>query len=116
MDPRANLASELTPSIPLVVDLDSILIRSNLFVEAAFVHLGNDLSRFGKFARALLEGKAALKSHIAATTPLEVSELAYNKEVLNFIRDAVTAGTPVYLISANNERSVRAVAQHRRER
>jgi 4-hydroxybenzoate polyprenyltransferase len=112
MEPSAKLASELTPSIPLVVDLDSVLIRSNLFVEAAFVHLGNNLSRFGKFARALLEGKAALKSHIAATTPREVSELAYNNEVLSFIRAAVTAGTPVYLISANNERYVRAVAQH----
>src|SRR5271165_3891814 len=97
---------------PLVVDLDRALVRSNLLLESVFAHLGQNALRFGETMRALRGGKAALKSHIAATTSLDAAALPYDEEVLNLVRASVAGGVPVYLVSTNDEQHVRAVVGH----
>lgn len=117
--PAANAAmgrllqpSGQAPVIPLVVDLDGALIQSNLGLESIFSHLGQNAFPFGKIVKALWSGKATLKSHIAATTTVDVTELPYDEEVLKVVRDSVARGIPAYLVSRYGERHVRAVAQH----
>ncbi|MBI5265147.1 MAG: UbiA family prenyltransferase [Bradyrhizobium sp.] len=97
---------------PLVVDLEGALIRSNLWLEFIFAHLAQNGFPFDQIAKALRGGKATLKSHIAATTTVDVAELPYDEEVLSLVRDSVVRGIPVYLVSRHHERHVRAVAQH----
>jgi 4-hydroxybenzoate polyprenyltransferase len=99
-------------TIPLVVDLDRALIRSNLQLESVFAHLRQNAARLGETARALRGGTAALKSHVAATTSLDASQLPYDHEVLNLVRSSVADGVPVYLVSTGDERHVRAVVEH----
>lgn len=101
-------ASEL----PLVVDLDGTLIRTDLLIESAFAHLGQDPFRLVGLVSALLRGKAALKAHIAATTKVDLARLPYDEDVLALIHAARAAGRPVYLASASNERYVAAIADH----
>ncbi|WFU38814.1 UbiA family prenyltransferase [Bradyrhizobium sp. CB82] len=112
MGPKLNSPSELMLKTPLVVDLDGALVGSNLFVESIFAHFGREPSEPRKFMKALLRGKAALKSHISSTTPLDVSQLPFDEQVLSFIREAAASGTPVYLISENGEIYARAVTDH----
>jgi len=97
---------------PLVVNLDGTLIRSDLLLQSAFAHLGQNPARLGKLLGAIARGKAALKSYISAATAIDVTQLPYDEDVLALIRKAAVSGCPVYLASASNERYVRAVAEH----
>ncbi len=97
---------------PLVVDLDGTLIRTDLLVESAFAYLGANPLRIVSLPSALSRGKAQLKAQIAGETAIDAAHLPYDDRVLSLIRDARTAGQPVYLASASNERYVWDVADH----
>jgi 4-hydroxybenzoate polyprenyltransferase/phosphoserine phosphatase len=99
--------------VPLVVDLDGTLIKSDLLVESGLAHLGADpLRAFSLFSSLKKGGKAQLKADIANTTDIDVSHLPYDARVIALIEAARAEGRPVYLASASNERYVRAVADH----
>jgi 4-hydroxybenzoate polyprenyltransferase/phosphoserine phosphatase len=97
---------------PLVVDLDRALMRSSFQLEAIFAHLGRNASELAESVRARLRGKAELKSHIAATTSFDASELPYDEGVLELVRESVAKGVPVYLVSCHDEQYVRAIVEH----
>jgi len=97
---------------PLVVDLDGTLITSDLLVESAFAHLGQNPLRAGGLLAALFRGKAALKARIAAETGIDAAHLPYDPAVIELIEKARATGRPVYLASASNARYVGAVADH----
>jgi 4-hydroxybenzoate polyprenyltransferase/phosphoserine phosphatase len=97
---------------PLIVDLDGTLISSDLFFESAFLHLGLNPARIAALVPPLTRGKAALKEYIAARTEIDVSNLPYDQQVLDLVREARLTGRRVYLASASNERYVAAVAAH----
>ena len=103
---------EIFATVPLVVDLDNTLIRSDLLVESAFSHVGADPMRLPALISALFRGKAALKAAIARDTAIDVAHLPYDERVLKLIEEARAARRPVYLASASNERYVKAVADH----
>lgn len=105
-------ATKTCVDIPLIVDLDGTLVRSDLLIESIFSHLGQDPTRIFSLLAVLWQGKAPLKSHVAAATELDVSHLPYDSEVLALIREARGTGRPVYLASASNERYVAAIANY----
>ena len=107
-----ELLSRSSETVPLVVDLDGTLIRSDVLIESAFAYLGQDPLRIGGLLSALARGKAALKARIAARTEIDVSALPYDEDILVLIRQARASGRPTYLASATNERYVRAIAEH----
>lgn len=98
--------------VPLIVDLDGTLVRSDLLVESAFAWLGAKPQRLVEALRLLVRGKAALKAGIAAETPLDVSLLPYDEDVLSIIEEARGNGRPIYIASASHERYVSAIASH----
>jgi 4-hydroxybenzoate polyprenyltransferase/phosphoserine phosphatase len=108
----SNLETKGDAPVPLVVDLDGTLIRSDLLVESCFSHLGHSPARIAGLLAALMRGKAALKAQVAAATEIDASHLPYDTEVLALIREARASGRAVHLASASNERYVRAVAEH----
>jgi 4-hydroxybenzoate polyprenyltransferase/phosphoserine phosphatase len=97
---------------PLIVDLDGTLIRSDLLVESAFAHVGADPLRLFSLSAALRRGKATLKAAIAQETEIDATNLPYDVNILDLIREARAKGRPVYLASASNARYVSAVAGH----
>lgn len=108
----AGVGTQAQERIPLVVDLDGTLIRTDLLVESAFAHVGaNPMAALGVVA-ALGRGKAALKAHIAEKTEIDAAHLPYDEAVLDLVRRARAEGRPTVLASASNERYVKAVADH----
>ena len=101
-----------TSRLPLVVDLDGTLIRSNLLIEATFAYLGRNPFAIGHLFFALLKGRPQFKEFLAARMALDASILPYNEEVLERIRQTAASGRPVYLASASNRRFVVSVAEH----
>jgi 4-hydroxybenzoate polyprenyltransferase/phosphoserine phosphatase len=110
-----EIASEVrAPSVavPLVVDLDGTLIRSDLLIESAFELAGRNPFSFVGAAFALRRGRAELKDYIARQIVVDPAKLPYNETVLDYVRAARATGRQVFLASASNERFVAAIAGH----
>jgi 4-hydroxybenzoate polyprenyltransferase/phosphoserine phosphatase len=99
-------------TLPLVVDLDGTLLRSDLLVETGISYLALGPAAWARLTGALTAGKAALKAAIAQKITIDPAVLPYNADVLNLVAEARRAGRPVYLASASNEAYVRAIADH----
>jgi 4-hydroxybenzoate polyprenyltransferase/phosphoserine phosphatase len=98
--------------IPLVVDLDNTLIRSDLLVEAGFGLVGREPMAIFALLGQVTNGKAALKAYLADRVDIDVATLPYNPEVLKRIESARAQGRPVVLASASPEKFVHAVADY----
>ncbi|QBQ98394.1 UbiA family prenyltransferase [Paraburkholderia pallida] len=100
------------PTIPLCVDLDGTLARTDFLLESFFVLLKQSpLSIFLCFYW-LLRGKAYLKDQIALRVTLDVGVLPYNRQLVDYLRDARSEGRPLYLCTASNQRFASQVAAH----
>ncbi|MEJ0094641.1 MAG: UbiA family prenyltransferase [Methylocella sp.] len=98
--------------LPLVVDLDGTLIKSDLLIESFFGRIGKDPASIFSLLLALRHGKARFKSVLAESSDFDAAELPYDEAVLDLIKDARADGRHVYLASASNAKFVAAVAQH----
>jgi 4-hydroxybenzoate polyprenyltransferase/phosphoserine phosphatase len=106
------MPAEAFAVVPLVVDLDGTLCRSDTFHEAL---AGLAATRPGVLLRApahLRAGKAALKRHVAGQLVVAPESLPYDPQVLDLVAAARAAGRPVALVSAADHRQVEAVAAH----
>ena len=104
--------SEPELQVPLVVDVDGTLVRSDMLMESVFARLsGNPLSILQVLSQ-LFAGKAALKEELAHNFDMEPARLPYDEAVLAMVRQAADAGRPVYLASASNKSIVERIATH----
>ncbi|MCZ8101509.1 MAG: UbiA family prenyltransferase [Burkholderiales bacterium] len=98
-------------ALPLVVDLDGTLLRSDLLYESLFscppsLHNGVGV------VRAILQGKARLKYFLAQTSAIDYSLLPYDDEVLALIEAARLEGRTIFLATASNETHAAGVCSH----
>jgi len=112
MDTLVSVSPVQAASVPLVVDLDGTLIRTDLLVESGAAYLGTAPHMAGHLVRALGRGKAALKAHVAAKVAIDAAGLPYDPSVIELIETARAEGRQVYLASASHESYVKAVAEH----
>ena len=98
--------------LPLVVDLDGTLLRSDLLVESFFQGFAADWLLPARAVRSLAHGKARMKAEIAERTEIDPATLPYDEVVLARIHAAMAQGRAIYLASASNERYVAAIAGH----
>lgn len=102
-----------TLSPPLCVDLDGTLIRGDLLLESFLLLLkSHALYVFVAVFWLLREGKAGLKANIASRVTLNPAALAYNKELLAWLKSERTQGRELWLCTAANEKLANAVARH----
>ena len=100
------------PGVPLAVDLDATLVKSDMLMES----LAAVLKRAPWLALALpfwlARGRAALKSELARRSDLDVTVLPYDENVLAELRRARAAGRPLVLATAADESIARRIAEH----
>jgi len=106
--PHANAATLR----PLCVDLDGTLVKSDTLVDSLFVLSRLHPERLLKLPGQLLRGKAALKAFVAESVSLDVEFLPYNQELLEFLRQELERGRPIYLATGANDRIAYRVAEH----
>ena len=109
---ESRKAEAPTAKLPLVVDLDGVLIRSDMLVEMVFGFVGRFPFAAYKIPLWLWRGKAVLQQRLAQSIDIDVATLPYDARVLARVREARDEGRPVYLASACDERLVGAVAGH----
>jgi 4-hydroxybenzoate polyprenyltransferase/phosphoserine phosphatase len=98
--------------LPLAVDLDGTLIRTDLLHETATRFLVTRPFSAWRLIPWLLAGRARLKSELASRTELDVAALPYDQDVLAWLRDEAVDGRQLALVSASHESLVKAVADH----
>lgn len=110
-DPREAPAGSVDP-VPLCVDLDGTLIRSDLFVESLFALLRKNVAYLFLIPVWLLRGKAHLKQQIAERVDLDVTLLPYHGPFLRYLREQRAAGRRLVLVTGAHQKYAREVAAH----
>jgi len=101
----------LTP-LPLVVDLDGTLVKTDLLTESIFALMKQNPLYFFVFPFWLLKGKAFLKQQIGRRVALDVNVLPYHDELLDYLKVQRARGRRLVLATGTDERIARSVADH----
>lgn len=102
----------MIPALPLVVDLDGTLIRSDLLVESGLSYVKDSSVNVLHLPKLLLKGKAALKKELAGAFDVDAPTLPYVEEALDFIRDQKTLGREIILATASDEKLANQIADY----
>ncbi len=97
--------------VPLCVDLDGTLLRSDILLEclAESLHCPLVLLRIPFF---MARGRAFLKARLAEATPPDVTTLPYDPEVLKVIKTERATGRRIVLITATDRRIADRISAH----
>ena len=98
-------------AVPLVVDLDGTLCRTDTLHEAVLSLAASDPKALLSLPGWLREGRAGLKARLADRGVLDASALPLNPEVVALVEAARAEGRPTALVSAADHRQVTAVAE-----
>jgi len=110
--PPIQVVADDETALPLVIDVDGTLLRTDLLLEAVLHFVRGNPVRLVRLARWLRAGKTILKDELARAVPLAAADLPYNAAVLERIRAARAAGRPIYLASASPRERVTEIARH----
>jgi len=99
-------------TIPLCIDLDGTLVRSDTLHEALLLLVKASPFAIARLPAWLIAGKAQFKQRVAERAELHSPGLPYSETVLELIREAREQGRPVVLVTAAPTRIAEAVAAH----
>ncbi|WP_380875281.1 prenyltransferase UbiA [Sphingomonas sp. DBB INV C78] len=99
-------------TIPLCVDLDGTLIRTDLLHEAMIQFAKHHPADLWRVPLWLAAGKARLKQELAARIDIDPTALPYREDLLDFIAAERQAGRPVALVTASPRRWAERIAAH----
>ena len=97
--------------VPLVVDVDGTLLKTDLLAESFLDLLRRTPWRVFHVLVWLFSGKAGLKRRLAECSDLELADLPVNEQLLERIEREKSRGRRIYLASAADEKPVRALAE-----
>jgi hypothetical protein len=98
-------------NVPLCVDLDGTLIRSDILWES-FVPMIKRPILCLRTLWSLRLGKAAMKSVLADNIKINPEWLPYREDLLAFLKDEYTSGRKVYLATATHVSVAKSIAAH----
>ncbi len=98
--------------IPLCVDLDGTLIKTDLVWESLVRLLKRNPFYLLIIPFWLTRGRALLKQRLATRVVLDPATLPYNEEFLAFLRQAKQKGRRLVLVTASDSVPARMVAEH----
>ena len=108
MDARAT-----SRSIPLVVDLDGTLIKTDMLHEClALAMRANPFVLFLAIYWLVKGGKVLLKAELAKRTPPDPAQLPYRQDLINWLREEKAAGRKIVLATASHRSQAEAIADH----
>jgi 4-hydroxybenzoate polyprenyltransferase len=106
------MRTETSLTIPLVVDLDGTVLRSDLLYESTFKLLQGAPWLGLALPLWLAEGKAALKRRIALRAKVDIGSLPFDAAVIEWLQSQRAAGRRLVLCTASDGLYAQQVAQH----
>jgi len=101
-----------TAALPLYVDLDGTLVKSDTLVDSLLVLMRTKPARLLKLPGLLLRGKAAFKAFFSETIVLDVKHLPYNRKLLQYLQTERAGGREIYLATGADAPLAQRVADH----
>ena len=89
--------SEVTLSVPLVVDLDGTLILTDLLYESTLKFVHQTPVQVLALPVWLAQGKAVLKHRLAERVSLDTASLPYDTSVIAWLREERRSGRRIVL-------------------
>ncbi len=99
-------------SLPLVVDLDGTLVRTDLLLESLFALLRQNPLYLFVLPFWLLKGRAYLKQQLSRRFTFDASLLPYNLKLLDRLNAEHTQGRQLILATGSDERIAQRVADY----
>ncbi len=110
--PGENPSPEAAGAIPLVVDLDGTLVKTDLLAESLFALLKHNPLYIFLFPFWLWKGRAFFKKEISRRVALDVSVLPYHPEFLAHLQRERDRGRRLVLATGSDEAIASQVAAH----
>ena len=110
--PTALEASGAANALPLCVDLDGTLVKSDTLVDSVVVLARQNFRTLLQFPRWLMQGKAAFKRNVSTVVQLDVAHLPYNQPLVEYLRAQHAAGREIYLATGADQQLAERVAAH----
>ena len=105
-----NSAAAAAPDrVPLVVDLDGALLRTDSLIESIFVLARTQPSRVFQLPLWLMKGRAYLKQRLAAAAMPDVHWLPFRRDLVEFLREQKRLGRSLVLATAADDKVARQV-------
>lgn len=98
--------------VPLCVDLDGTLVKSDTLVDSLLVLCRQHPARLLQLPGALLRGKAGFKRFVTSNCHLDVAHLPYNTALLSYLRAQRQQGRRIYLATGADRALAVRVAEH----
>jgi 4-hydroxybenzoate polyprenyltransferase len=98
--------------VPLCVDLDGTLIKTDCFWESAVQMIFRHPFRMAWLLLSCWRGRAWLKRQFSHITPLNAESLPYNAEVIDLIQQKKAGGQKILLVTASDQSTAERVAAH----
>ena len=98
------------PDVPIVVDLDGTLILTDTLHESVLELLRTRLLRSFMVPVWLFAGKASFKASVAAAVDLDVKDLPFNFELIDWLKQERARGRKIVLATAANRKIAEGVA------
>jgi 4-hydroxybenzoate polyprenyltransferase/phosphoserine phosphatase len=105
-------AAKARGTVPLVVDLDGTLIRSDLLWESIVLFLRKHFVRAWLLPFWLFQGKAGFKDRLAREIELDPAALPYDQALLDLVRQEREDGRTTVLATGAQRRLAEQVAAH----
>jgi 4-hydroxybenzoate polyprenyltransferase len=106
-------ATAASVDIPLCVDLDGTLVKSDTFHDSLCILLRLHPAGLLRIPGWLVSGgKARVKAEVAALAPLDATHLPYNQVLLRFLGEERRHGRPIYLATGADTSLAGRVAKH----
>jgi len=114
VDPHSGspVVSTTPTTVPLCVDLDGTLVKSNTLLDSVLVlarHTPGSLLRFPMW---IAQGRAAFKRNVSSVVTLDVVHLPYNQPLLEYLRQQHAAGREIILATGADDLLAQRVAAH----
>lgn len=108
----AGVGALLPPGMPLCVDLDGTLVKSDTLLDSIVVMVRQRPGALLRLPGWVMEGKAAFKRHITSTVELDVVHLPYNQPLLDYLEAQRAEGRAIYLATGADASLAERVSRH----
>ncbi len=98
--------------IPLIVDLDSTLIKTDTLHETLVQYIKNNIFNIFSLIKWYFYGKSYFKFRLSENITLKPEIFNYREEVLDLIRHEREKGNKIYLCSGASDKQVKSVFEY----
>ena len=98
--------------IPLVVDLDGTLIKTDVLIETINKLILHNFFNIFKILFWLIKGRLFLKNKLADNISLDFKNFPFNQKLLDWLIAEKNNGRKIYLATASHEKVAKSLVEH----